>query len=420
MSTTIKALLRPSSAMGSSGTIIYRVCRHRRTAIVSSGIQITQQLWDSASQQMTDSCDIRLRKSEQAQQINECIKCDKKLLYDIATQLRQTKGETFTAHDVCVQFRQLHQMPSFPKFIQQEIERLQKDKRFSTAEKYHTSLRHLRRFLSTPDIPISSLTPQIIQQFEEYLLLQHVCPNSASAYMRSLSACYHRAIKAFELPDSHPFDNVFTGVAHTRKRAITQSVLRKIIDMDPPQSIKAALARDIFLFSFYARGMSLVDILYLRKENITGNILCYQRRKTGQWLQIHLEPCMKEILRRYASPTRTPPYLFPIITTSDAETAYHQYRHYLAAYNYQLRNIGKLLKLDIPLTGYVARHTWATAARNSGIATPIISACLGHTSERTTLIYLDSLDNNLLDKANRKIIGKLKHKKITALRKSGE
>lgn len=419
MSITIKAKLRRSVSPSKAATITYQVCHRRRTATISSGIRIAPEQWDALSERLSVPNETDPEKHECTLQLNERIRNDLRRLTEIATKLQRDTQCPITAQEVCARFRQSDSLPGFLHFMKQEIERLTHEKRFSTAEKYHTSRQHLCRFLQNADIRIGDLSAQMMLRFEKHLHAHGVCPNSSSAYMRCLSAVYHRAISTFNLPDAHPFRAVFTGVAHTRKRAIPQHILQKIIEMNIPPNTKTALARDIFLFSFYTRGMSLIDILFLRRENICGDTLCYQRRKTGQWLHIRLEPCMKEILKRYRRKTNTS-HLFPIITTETAEVAYVQYRHYLAAYNYQLRKIGKSLKLDMPLTGYVARHTWATAARDSGIATPIISACLGHTSERTTLIYLDSLDNNLLDEANRKIIGKLKNKKSTGLRKSGE
>lgn len=59
------------------------------------------------------------------------------------------------------------------------------------------------------------------------------------------------------------------------------------------------------------------------------------------------------------------------------------------------------------LTSYVARHTWASAARAHGVSLSIISAAMGHTSERTTSIYLADIDRSLIDNVNREIIGKL-------------
>jgi integrase len=63
-------------------------------------------------------------------------------------------------------------------------------------------------------------------------------------------------------------------------------------------------------------------------------------------------------------------------------------------------SVSKLLNLDVPLTTYVSRHSWATIAKKQGIPTAIISDGLGHESESTTQVYLDSFDTEVLDNAN--------------------
>ena len=62
------------------------------------------------------------------------------------------------------------------------------------------------------------------------------------------------------------------------------------------------------------------------------------------------------------------------------------------------------MELPEPLTSYVARHTWATLAKYLGIATIIISDAMGHTSEDTTRIYLDRINNTVLDEANNAVV----------------
>lgn len=52
----------------------------------------------------------------------------------------------------------------------------------------------------------------------------------------------------------------------------------------------------------------------------------------------------------------------------------------------------------------MARHSWATIARNLNIPISVISESMGHTSEKTTRIYLDSISSNVIDRANQSII----------------
>ena len=171
--------------------------------------------------------------------------------------------------------------------------------------------------------------------------------------------------------------------------------------MDLDRNPSAALARDMFLFSFYTRGMSFVDMAYLRKSDLSHGVLEYRRRKTGQTLFIRWENCMDEIVSSYDNPSSF--YLLPIITSYDTDER-QQYINMSHKINRSLKSLGKKLGLPAPLTMYVARHTWANAARKKKIPISVISEGMGHTSEMTTRIYLSSLDADIIDRANKKIL----------------
>ena len=76
----------------------------------------------------------------------------------------------------------------------------------------------------------------------------------------------------------------------------------------------------------------------------------------------------------------------------------------LAKINKHLKEIGVRLNLPIPLTTYVARHSFATVLKRAGVSTSIISETLGHSSERVTQIYLDSFDNEQVDNALKSLL----------------
>lgn len=63
--------------------------------------------------------------------------------------------------------------------------------------------------------------------------------------------------------------------------------------------------------------------------------------------------------------------------------------------------------LQMPLTTYCARHTWASTIRDMGADLAIVSKGLGHESLKTTQIYLSSIDTEKVAKANRKLIKKI-------------
>lgn len=225
--------------------------------------------------------------------------------------------------------------------------------------------------------------------------------------MRILRSVYNKAVRRRLAEPASPFGGVYTGVDRTRKRAIDERLIARLKNLDLPVSGPLPLARDLFVFSYCARGMAFVDMAFLRKKDMRDGAIHYVRRKTGQRMTVHLEACMREIIGRYASRTRDTPYLFPVLTAEDPARAYAQYQGALNYYNRLLKKLASLLGLDSGLSSYTSRHSWATAARNHNVPLPVISAGMGHTSERTTQIYLSALETSVVDSANRKILASL-------------
>ena len=247
----------------------------------------------------------------------------------------------------------------------------------------------------------------LLAEYESYLKARNVTMNTVSFYNRILRAVYNRAADKELTPQRNPFRHVYTGVGKTVKRAIPLGYIRKIKNEDLALKPSMDFARDMFMFSFYTRGMAFVDMAFLRKKDMRDGAIHYVRRKTGLRMTVHLEACMREIIGRYASRTRDTPYLFPVLTAEDPARAYAQYQGALNYYNRLLKKLASLLGLDSGLSSYTSRHSWATAARNHNVPLPVISAGMGHTSERTTQIYLSALETSVVDSANRKILASL-------------
>lgn len=225
--------------------------------------------------------------------------------------------------------------------------------------------------------------------------------NTVTFHLRNLRAVYNRSVKKRFIPASfpNPFFHLTVRQTVTRKRALSRETIKRICTADlSALHPKYSLARDIFMFSFFTRGMSFVDMVYLRSSDIHDGVLTYARHKTGQMLSMRIEPQLQHIIDCYSNAS---PYILPILAKDDS---YDNYRQQQRELNKFIRKIGVLLNIPEPLTFYVARHSWATLARDCGTPLTVISAGMGHTSERTTRIYLAQLDHNIIDKANRKII----------------
>lgn len=288
----------------------------------------------------------------------------------------------------------------FP-FMRETIAQLESLGKIRTSETYRSALSSFMRFRKGKDIQISDITDDVLVSYEGVLKLSGLSSNTTSFYMRILRAVYNRAVRLGIAKQEYPFKYVYTGVDKTRKRSVDISTVSVLAELDLSNNPSAAFARDMFLFSFYTRGMSFVDMAYLRKSDLSNGVLTYRRRKTGQIMFIRWEDCMEKIVSYYNCSDS--PYLLPIITSSEHNER-SQYINMSHKINHALKTLGDKLGLAAPLTMYVARHTWANAARQKMIPLSVISEGMGHKSENTTRIYLSSLNSDLIDNANRKII----------------
>ena len=203
-------------------------------------------------------------------------------------------------------------MTTIYTFAQSAIEEARSAGRYGTANLYSGAINSFRNF--TGDIPLTfkEVTAGMIKRYEESLLQKGRRHNTISAYMRMLRSIFNQAYQQ-GIPDTIPADElfrfVFTGYEPTAKRAISPALIRRLSQLNLEHSPHLRFSRDLFLLSFYLRGIPFVDLVHLRKTDMKHNTIYYYRRKTRQQLSVYLEPYAAEILRRYTDKHSPPPYL---------------------------------------------------------------------------------------------------------------
>ena len=399
---TVKVKFRSSSVGGKEGTVYYQIIHDRAVRQVTTGYRVYVTEWDEKQHDVviaegSPRADLLLS-------IHENIRRDMERFNRIILSFMQ-KGFCFSADNIVEEYRALLSRLSFFDFMKEIIVRLEHDGRVRTSETYTSALNSFRRFRNGEDVMIDALGHELMESYEAYLHSNGLSPNSSSFYLRILRAVYNRACEqglTAAAPD--PFARVYTGVEKTAKRAVDIKTIRRIKNLNLDKDKPADYARDIFMLSFYMRGMSFIDLAYLKKTDLSNGMVTYRRRKTGQKLSIRWTRQMQEILDKY--PGNETEYLFPIITTLSANhRCQYRNRHYMV--NRCLKTVARKVGLKIPLTTYVARHSWASIAKSKGISVGIISEGLGHDSELTTRIYLASLDTSAVDRANDVILSAL-------------
>lgn len=316
----------------------------------------------------------------------------------------QMEKVEFSAVDIVEEFGRVSKDSSLVAYMNKIISRMKENGQVRTSETYRSTLNRFYKFRGGRDILIDHINRDVVESYEIWLKHKGLALNTISFYLRILRAVYYRAVEEHLTDDRHPFKSVYTGIEKTIKRALPIDTLKKIRITDLSMNKGMDYARDMFILSFMLRGMSLLDMAFLKKSDLNDGKISYRRRKTGQKLTIEWTSEMQAILDKY--PAHHTKYLLPIIRSQKSIPIY-AYRHMNFNINRMLKKVGKKLHLPISLTMYVARHSWATAAKSKGIPISVISEGLGHDSETTTQIYLASLETSVVDYANSLLLKEL-------------
>ena len=394
---------RASSSKVKEGTLFYQVIHNRVVRQIHTGYKLYLHEWNAESKEIVFPPDIGEIRWHYLVSLKNAIREDSKRLKGIILYLERSDN-AYTAEDVVKKYLSPIDDHSFLSFARTLIGQLRQVGKRCTADTYTTAVNSFTRFRNEQDIPLDEVDSDLMIAYEIYLKSIGICPNSISFYMRNLRAIYNRAIEKELTLQRNPFKHVYTGIDKTVKRAVPLNVIRQIRGLDLSLYPEMDYARDVFMFSFYTRGMSFVDMAFLKKKDLQNGVLSYRRHKTNQQLFIKWEKPMQELIDKYD--TSGTPYLLPVIKSCDKDEI-RQYKSEAHRINRNLKKIGKRLGLVIPLTTYVARHGWASIAKSKNIPIATLSEAMGHDSETTTRIYLASLDTSVVDRANRLILKSL-------------
>lgn len=401
--TSVKLKFRPSSRTGAEGTLFFRITRGRRSRVVFTGCRILPCEWDARTSSVRPCGDPSRR--ELAELAAGRARADLRRLESAVAAL-ESSGRPYEACDVVSAYRRLPPFRTWFGFLSDAVRRKEEEGRAGTARAYRSALSSFRRFRGGRDMCADTLTGATLSSYESWLRGRGLRRNTSSCYLRALRTVYFRAVRAGLATDRGVFRHVFTGYERTVKRALPASVLREVRGLELPAGSPRAFARDMFMLSFYLQGTSFADLAFLRKSDLRDGLLRYCRRKTGRCVSVGWEPEMEAVVRRYSGLTEGSPYLLPVITRRDG-TERAQYERAAHNVNRNLKKIGRALGLRMPLTTYVARHSWATSMRDAGCGLPVISAGLGHESLKTTQVYLSDIDASAVSDANRMMLDKV-------------
>ncbi len=383
----------------SDGTysINFQICHNRKTTTRSSKICVLESEWDDGSKTIRKSnpdhklLNIKLKKSFADLQSGLLLADDQKVeevLKPQPAQLKKTEVKK-TVYD----------------FASELIHQLKTDKKIGNAWVYESTVNALKGFHPENNLYFESIDYQFLTKYNSHLVKKEIKHNTIYLYVRTLRIFYNKAIKTKLVDRLHyPFHDFKLRPEKTRKRAVDKEILQKLTQLDINEGAPQWHSRNYFKLSFCLIGISIVDLCLLTKDNINNGRLTYKRRKTGKWYDIKLQPEAINILAIYQGYSK---YLLPIAdhSATTEERLIKCIKYKTKVINKHLAQLVKELKVDVQITTYTARHSWATIAKKAGYSIELIAEALGHEyGNRITAVYLDNFDPQVIDEANEQVI----------------
>lgn len=297
---------------------------------------------------------------------------------------------------------------NFTDFMNKTIKELKDEKRYGTAHIYQSTLNAFTEFCGCKVIYFNQLNRATLKQFETHLRDKQLSWNTVSTYMRTLRGAYNKAVdQHLAIEDSRLFKNVYTGVKNDTKRALEVEDTNKLLNGIPLKELPEDLimCRVWANLMFQLRGMPFVDLAYLHKSDLKGNVLSYHRQKTGTEMTVDVPETAMGLIHTYRNTDPDSPYLFPILNGKNkGEDLYMEYQQALRTMNYNLDRLGVKCGVTAGISTYSLRHTWATLAKYCHFSEQLISEAFGHSSTKMTETYMKSFKKEEIKKANDTII----------------
>lgn len=398
---TVKAVLNRDRVRESGVyALVIQIIHKRVKRVVYTPYRLKVEEFDKVEQRAIYT-DGQRHTHKHINEINRFVEAKKKEFEHIIEQV-SAYNKNFITEDLIIKYHLLQSERYLVTFMEHLIAKKESKNKMGVARAYRSTLSSLRKYIGRRTIEFTDIDHNFVKGYHEFLIDSNAKQNTIGFYLRNFRAIYNMADdQGIDMGSGNAFAKIKIKTTKTVKRALKQEAIEEIALMDLSQSPQLDTARDLFMFSFYTRGMSFVDIIYLRHSDIIDGVIYYRRRKTDQLIEVAVTAPLQKLIDKYNTDDT---YVLPFINRSERATLYGRYHAAYAIFYHNLNSLQKRLNLTTPLTTYVARHSWATIAKELGTSVTIISEGLGHTSEKITQIYLKEFDRSVIDMVNAKIV----------------
>lgn len=323
----------------------YQVIYKRNVKWISTDHHVFQNEWDEKAANITIPPD--------GKRMQELLLIKSAIVWELRQRKRtlnklKTSNEELSLNELCEAFSLLPLCKTVFTFLEEQVERQERMQKHGTANTYISAYQRFKEYRQNKDLVFDELTPDMIEKYETWLANRNQKPNTIRFYLRTLNTLFCKAANNGMLSEERKlFSHVRLSYVTTTKRALSEADILALQNLKLEAGTTLAFARNMFMFSFYMRGMPFVDIAYLKKSNLKNGILTYRRKKTNQPLIVEWEQVHQEIIERYAYQTEDSPCMFPIIKQTDG-TEYKQYKRVQEKINRTLKKLGIMIGLKTP------------------------------------------------------------------------
>lgn len=399
MNVTVNVICYKSKVLkNNESPLMVRVCKDRKRKYISLGLSINPAHWDFNKNAPKPQCPNK-------EYLDTLIA---KTIQEYSAQIIEMKAmdRDFTANTLAEKVSNPTKLKTVGDVFLEQMQALRDAQRLtymlSIQQTYNSLLefnKHLNIYFVDIDVPW-------LKRYETWLRKHGLSGNTIKGRFVDIRTMYNAAIAENLIKVEHyPFRQfkIAKLQQETAKRAISKEDISRIIEYQTNNKL-VQFAIDIFTFSYIMAGINFVDISTLTRDNIMNNRLVYVRHKTKKLIKLPLHPKALELIGKYQNDNN--PHLFPILMAyhKTEQQKCNRVHKVIVNVNNRLKKIGEELELPITLTTYVARHSYATVLKRSGVSTSIISESLGHSSEKITQVYLDSFDNEQVDEAMKNLL----------------
>lgn len=396
---TVKLILRTQQADRNGESPLYiRVIKDRKARFISTGYKFKENQWDEEKQ--------RVRKNvENSARVNALIS---RKVADAEGHVADLERKSKT-----VSGRRLKEAikgkgsANYFKYAYNRLEQMKNTVSYRTYRGYSDCIKKFEKYNGNSDLNFDDISVTMLKDYNNHC--SNVDGNSNTTLkhnMTILGKFFKDAIKE-DLVDAnvYPFDKIQIKKEPGKRMFLNKDQIEAFKNFEVNPDSKAPIIKDMFLFSVYAGGLRLSDVLTLQWEQVNQkeNRITKTIRKTNRLHSFKIGQLAQDILNKYkVKGQEETDFVFPMIDFNkeffiNKLYANAEIERCTSLCSLHLKNIGKALKLPFNLSFHLSRHTFATNALNNGMRIEHVSKLMDHSDIGITQVYAKIISQELDD-----------------------